>query len=259
MPIPKFQCSACGKCCSNIQGLTSYSEKEFIKEYGYGKLPLVQIIPIEEMTFPLWDFEAKRFKEYEKEKGIDAQIRPARGVLDLNSDKFIVFTYHMNSKACPFLLDDGKCSIYNTSRAFICHLFPFNKSPFLNTGEKDSPKMFGNCENMLEIIDKLDYDDKKELIKQLHDSFGDTFLAAIQHDFVLEWSNKLILELMKEKGIRPAINYPYGKLLKRLENTEKIDLMDFLVESGYKTREEVDELIRRFEGMLDGMERVARN
>ena len=254
--IPQFQCSACGKCCSRIQGLTSISEKKFIEEYGYGKMPLVQVIPAEEMTFPLWDFEAKRFKKYEKEVKVDAKIRPSRGVLDLNSNKFIVFTYHMNSKACPFLIDSGKCKIYDTRRAFICHLFPLNKSPFLNTGEEDSSRMFGNCVNILDIIEKLNYDDKKELIIQLYSSFGETFLAAIQHDYVMEWSNKLIMTLMKEKGIRPAMNYPYGMFLKRIENSEKIDLMDFLVASGYKTREEVDELIRRFETLQDAKEKV---
>lgn len=256
LDIPKFECSACGKCCSKIQGLTSISEKEFIKEYGYGKMPLVQIIPIEEMTFPLWDFEAKRFKKYEKEVRIDAKIRPSRGVLDLNTNKFIVFTYHMNSTACPFLSDKGICKIYDTRRAFICHLFPLNKSPFLNTGEKDSSRMFGNCANVLDIIDKLNYEDKKELINQLYSSFGEIFLAVVQHDFIMEWSNKLLIKLLKEKNIRPAMNYPYGMLLKRVENSEKIDLMDFLVESEYKTREEVDELIKRFEHFEDAKEKV---
>jgi Fe-S-cluster containining protein len=135
---PKFKCSACGTCCKNISGLISSEEKSFIEEYAYGKMPLVQVIPPEEMSFPLWDFEAKRFKEYAKEKNIDAKIRPSRGIFDLNTNTFIIVTYHMNSVTCPFLADGGKCVIYNTKRAFVCHLFPFNRSPFLDMG-KESP------------------------------------------------------------------------------------------------------------------------
>jgi Fe-S-cluster containining protein len=230
--IPKFNCSACGRCCSKIQGLISKQEKEFIKEYGYGKLPLVQVIPVEEMTFPLWDFEAKRFKEYQK--NIDAKIRPSRGFLDLKSSKFVIVTYHMNSEACPFL-KDNKCSIYNTRRAFICHLFPFNKSPFLDTDET----IFGSCPNISEITKKLNYKEKNILIKQLYDSFGNTFLASIQHDFVTEWSNKIILDLIKKKMIKPAINYPYEFLIKRINNSEKVDFTDFLAEINFKTKEEI--------------------
>lgn len=257
--LPKFKCSACGQCCSRIQGLVSDSERKFIREYGYGKMPLVQIIPVDEMTFPLWDFEATRFKKYQEQKNIDAKIRPSRGIMDLRSNKFIVVTYHMNSESCPFLLKDGKCTIYNTRRAFICHLFPFNRSPFLDLEEKDSKDMFGKCPNIVAIIDKLNYDDKKTLIKQLYDSFGETFPAAVQHDFVMEWSNKLILELMENKIIKPAINYPYEFLLKRINNSEKTDFMDFLVESNYKTREEVNKLINKFENFEDARKKIKDN
>jgi Fe-S-cluster containining protein len=252
--VPKFKCSACGNCCSKIGGFVSDSEREFIEEYGYGKMPLVQVHPVAEMTFPLWDFEAKRFKEYASEKKIDAKIELSRGVLDLDSGKFIVFTYHMNSFRCPFLLVDGKCSIYDKERAFVCNLFPFNKSPFLETGSDEG--MFGDCPQLAGIKEGLDYENKDKLVAQLSESFGTTFLAAVQHDIVIEWSNKLILELVKAKKIRPAMNYPYDKLLKRIANSGKIDLMDFLVESGYKTKEEIDELIVGFNDFKDAKERV---
>ena len=134
--VPKFKCSACGKCC-RIRGFSSEEKKKFVEEYGYGKMPIVHVVPIDEISFPLWDFEAKRFKEYENDKKIDANIRPSKGIMDLNSDRFIVLNYHMNSEECPFLSEDGKCSIYEKRRAFICSLFPFNRSPFLDIGKKE--------------------------------------------------------------------------------------------------------------------------
>ncbi|MBD3163860.1 hypothetical protein GF323_01560 [Candidatus Woesearchaeota archaeon] len=248
----KFQCSACGKCCSNIKGLVSSSEKKFISEYGYGKLPLVQVIPVDELTFPLWDFEAKRFRAYAEEQKIDARIRPSRGIFDLDSNKFVVVTYHMNSKACPFLLKGGKCAVYDNRRALICNLFPFNKSPFFPGAEP----VFGECPNIAPILDKLGSADKSALAGQLHRAFGDTFLAAVQHDFVMDWSNKLILELMRKGKIRPAMNYPYDKLLKRISNSEKIDFMDFLVEIGHESREGINETARRFESYKDARKKI---
>jgi len=248
--IPKFDCIACGACCSNIRGLAK--EKHFIEEFSRGKLPLIQLTSPEDMTFPLWDFEAKRFREYEKESRIDAKISPSRGVLDLNSGRFIIFTYQMHTKdACPFQSKDGKCLIYHTKRAFICHLFPFNRSPYLDIGQPDDKGMFGECCMLKGIIDNLEYTDKKALISQLSDSFGNTFLAALQHDFIIEWSNKLIIDMIKDKKIRPAMGYPYKFLKKRIESSDKVDLMDFLVDSEYLTSQEIKDLIDRFESFQD--------
>jgi hypothetical protein len=127
-------------------------------------------------------------------------------------------------------------------------------SPFLHIPEEHD--LFGDCPNIEEIKGKLNHNDKTILTKQLHDSFGDILLASIQHDHVMEWENKLILDLMKEKKIRPAINYPYEKLLRRIENSEKIDLMDFLIKIGYKTKEEIDVVIKSFERNDDAKHKI---
>jgi len=254
--------------------MISEEEKEFLKENAYGKLPLVQLFPIERMSFPLFDFEAKRFKQWQEEVNIDAKILPSRVILDLNTNKAIVVTYYMDYDSCPFLkrsetqsvsgakkseafLMNNRCLIYDKKRAFICRLFPFNKGPFLNTGEiLKKEDMFGSCPSMKDIIKDLDDSNKKELVKQLHESFGEDFLDIIEYDFLTEWVNKLIITLMKEKHIKPAMNYPYNFLLKRINNSEKIDLTDFLEEKGIKTKEEIENLIKRFDNNIDAKERL---
>ena len=237
----KFHCTQCGQCCSNIRGFISEQEKEFLKEYAYGKLPVVQLFPIEKMSLPLLDFEAKRFKKWAQEVSIDPKIMPARVIFDLNSNKSIITAYYMDYKSCPFLMDN-KCIIYNKKRAFICRFFPFNQSPFLKTGEKLRIKdMFGDCPEIKDIIPTLN--DKE----QLYETFGEDFLNIVEYDYINEWINKTIIDLIKDKKIRPAMNYPYNHLIKRIENSEKIDLMDFLVQKGVKTKEEVENLIKRFD------------
>ncbi|MBI2138730.1 YkgJ family cysteine cluster protein [Candidatus Woesearchaeota archaeon] len=251
MEIPIFQCSACGKCCSHIRGMISDEEKEFLRKFAFGQLPLVQVIPIEKMSFPLFDFEAKRFREWAKEVDVDPKIRPSRVILDLNTGKAIVVTYSMDYDSCPFL-KEGRCSIYYTRRAFICRMFPFNRDPFLKTGEQFRKEgLFGSCCRMEPILPILDDTSKETLVKQLYHSLSSEFLNVVQFDFMHEWVNKTIIEMMKTKKIRPAMHYPYEFLLKRIENSKKIDLMDFLVEAGAKAKTEVEGLLKRIDGNED--------
>ncbi|HLC61837.1 MAG TPA: hypothetical protein VJI52_02370 [Candidatus Nanoarchaeia archaeon] len=255
---PKFKCSACGTCCSHIRGIIPNDDQKFIKENAFGKLPVVQLVPVERMTFPLWGWEAKRFMEWQKEVNIDAKIKPLRAILDLNSNKAIILTYFMDSgtDACP-MLKDNKCSIYHTKRAYVCRLFPFNRSPFINIGPESKESLFGSCGAMEKIIPAMP-DDFNEMIKFLNEAFPDgSFLNAVQNDIIIEWANKIIVSLIKEKRIRPAVNYPYDLLLKRISSAEKIDFTDFLAEIGHTTAEEMENLINRFDSNSDAQEKIA--
>ncbi len=256
----KFSCNACGSCCSHIRGIVPREEKEFLKENAFGKMPVVQLVPVEQMTFPLWDWEAKRFMEWQNEANIDARIRPLRAIMDLNSGKAIILTYFMDGKedSCPFL-KNNKCSIYQTKRAYVCRLFPFNRSPFTNEKADENfglSSMFGECGAMEHIIPRIPKDFDK-MIKFLNGAFPDgSFINAVQNELVIEWANKAIIRLMREKTIKPAMNYPYKFLLKRIENSQKIDFCDFLVESGYLNEREKEDLIKRFDANLDAEERI---
>ena len=128
----KFKCRQCGECCAHIRGRIAHKDRKFLREYAYGKMPLVQLTELDRASFPLWDWEAKRFKKWQKEANIDGKIKPSRAVFDLNENKTIIVTYFMDSDRCPFLLKDNKCALYKYERSYICRLFPFQRSPFLN-------------------------------------------------------------------------------------------------------------------------------
>src|SRR3989338_6067750 len=248
-PSKTFSCNQCGSCCSHIRGMMPKEDKEFIEKMAYGKLPLVQLIPIEKMSFPLWDWEAKRFMEWQKEVNVNAKINPSRGILDLNSNKAIIVAYYMDSDACP-LLKEKKCSIYYTKRAYVCRLFPFNRGPFLKTSQEPTKdNMFGTCEAMGRLMPLMPerYDD---MVRFLSKAFPDgSFENAVQFDYITEWVNKTIIDLMRKKMLRPAMNYPYELFLKRFENAEKVDFTDFLESTGYI--EDKDELIKKFDDNMD--------
>lgn len=254
----RFTCRSCGGCCSKIRGRLSEEEESFLKEYGYGKMPLVNIIPLEKISFPLWDWEAKRFKRWQEEADINAKIRPSRVVFDLDSNRTIIVTYHMDADSCPFLLKSGKCSIYSKKRAYICRFFPFQRTPFLDTGadQADPRDLFGTCPAIENIVPKVPKE-KKGQVRFLQETFGSTFLDAVQNDIITEWINKTTIDLWKKHNkIRPAINYPYEKLLKRVENSEKIDFTDFLVESRIYSKKEMDSIIKRFDNCDDAREKI---
>ena len=245
--------------------MISEEDKNFLKEFAYGKLPLVQLAPVEKVSFPLFDWEAKRFGEWQEESGIDAKIKPSRAILDLNTNKAMIVTYFMDSDSCPFL-KDKKCLIYNKKRAYICRLFPFNKGPFLKMSEmqnisehaqkptvfdtKETKIAFGSCPAMKDILENIPSGFKQK-IKYLNEVLPYELLNVVQHDFIAEWLNKTIIELMKNKKIRPAMNYPYNFLLKRVSNAEKIDFTDFLSQIGVIEKEK---LIKRFDNNIDAKE-----
>ena len=268
-----FQCNQCGACCSHIRGMMPQEDREFMQKMAYGKLPLVQLVPIEKMSFPLWDWEAERFKKWQHEAKIDAKIKPSRAILDLNSNKAIIVTYFMDSDACPFLKHaetqgvsgvpnseafrgGGKCIIYNTKRAYICRLFPFNRSPFLNVGEKPTKEnMFGTCDAMKKLMPLIP-ENYSDMVKFLSKAFPDSsFENSVEFDYINEWVNRTIIDLMKKKIIRPAMNYPYELFLKRLENAEKINFTDFLEQCGYI--ESKEELVKGFDENKDAKSTIS--
>ena len=89
---------------------------EYIKQMAFGRLPIVQLVPVEKMSFPLLDWEAERFKKYQHEVNIDAKIKPLRAILDLNTNKAIIVTYFMDSDTCPFLKHAETQSVSGTPK-----------------------------------------------------------------------------------------------------------------------------------------------
>lgn len=251
----KFICQQCGQCCSHIRGLISKEDKEFLKEFAYGKLPLIALKPIEEISFPLWDWEARRFIKAAEEKGIDHKIKPSRVIFDLDSNKQIIVTYSIDSDTCTFLRDN-KCEIYK-ERGFICGLFPFQHGPFLKMRDEiKKENMFGSCPAITQILNELDDSNKKNFVKQLYATFGDSFLAVVQSDIVTEWINSKMIYMLRNRLIRPALNYPYDKLLRRIEIADKIDFSDFMMKHAVISNGDMEKIIKRFENFEDAKEKL---
>lgn len=256
--MEEFKCTCPGDCCTRIRGLISKEEMDFLKEYAYGKLPLVQLIPVEETSFPLWDWEAKRFMEWQKEVNVDAQIKPSRGIYDLQRNMTIIITYCMDYDRCPFLTSDGKCKIYSKKRAYICRMYPFQRSPFLDIEQPAIPEnLLGACPVTDKILKQIPTE-FNEMIKFLYRYFktDGAFYNVVQNDLIIEWVNKTIVELCKNKAIKPALNYPYQYLIKRIENSQKIDLTDFLVMANIYSRDEMDAQINCFDENLNAKEKI---
>ena len=256
--MQEFQCTCPGECCTRIRGMISKEEMDFLKEYAYGKLPLVQLISVEETSFPLWDWEAKRFNEWQKEVNIDAAIKPSRAIYDLSRNLTIIVTYCMDYDRCPFLSGDGKCRIYKKKRAYVCRMYPFQRSPFLKIEQPPIPtNLLGTCPVTDKIITLMptDFD---EMIKFFYRYFktDSAFYNIVQNDIIIEWVNKTIVELCRKKIILPAMNYPYKYLLRRIENSKKIDLTEFLVSEKVHSKFDMDKKIGEFDNNLNAKDKI---
>ena len=233
---------------------------DFLKEYAYGKLPLVQMISVEETSFPLWDWEARRFNEWQKEVNIDAGIKPSRAIYDLSRNLTIIVTYCMDYDSCPFLSSEGRCRIYQKKRAYVCRMYPFQRSPFLKIEQPAIPKtILGTCPVTDKIINLMptDFD---EMIKFFNRYFkiDGAFHNVVQNDIIIEWINKTIVDLCKEKRIRPAMNYPYNYLIRRMENSRKIDLTEFLVAENVHSKSEMDRIILEFDENINAKDKIVK-
>ena len=102
-------------------------------------------------------------------------------------------------------------------------------------------------------------EDFSAMIKFLNEAFPDgSFINAVQNDIIVEWANKAIIDLMGKKIIKPAMNHPYKFLLRRIENADKTDSTDFLVEAGYATESEMHGLIKNFDDNTGAKEKIAK-
>jgi Fe-S-cluster containining protein len=250
----KFKCSNCATCCKNIRGFLTEKQKKQLRQYSFGRLPLISLIPVDKISFPLWDFEAKKLINDAKEKGIEHKIHPSRAVFDLNTNQAIITSYAIDSDFCTFM-KGNKCQSYE-KRGFVCKMFPMQHGPFLKLEEFQINEMFAGCPSTKSILENLEKSDRKKMAMQLHEKFGDSFLSSLQADYITEWINNLILTLMKERKIRPAINYPYELLLKRINNSEKVDFMDFLVNINEITEQNKNNLVKCFEENHHAKERL---
>ena len=231
-------------------------DRDFLKENLFGKMPIVQLVPIERMAFPVWDFQAKVLKEKAKELGIEDKIKPLQVIFDQKSKKSIVILYFKDDDFCPFLDEKNLCRVHKY-RSFICKQFPIQK---LNLEDEKDIIGLGDCNALpKDFLKNLEGKNFKEKIRFLYDYFGEAFLAMMQYNIVYSWMNMVVIDMIKKGVIQPLFNVRYNVLLKKIEKYPKVDLTDFLVEKGIYSKEEMGKLIERFNNLEDAKEELSKN
>ncbi len=224
----KFNCIKCGECCSNIRGRIDGDEKEFIESNFFGKMPIVQLVPVDKMSLSLWGWEADKLVERAKELGIDAEIKPFRVVFDLKENKSIVISYFLDHDNCPFL-KDNECLCYE-DRPLVCKQFP------IQTVSLEDKPVLAKCPALKDVGVM-----RREEMK---DYFGESYDAAVKNDSVIEWHNMKVMELIKEGKVKPVKDYPFNFLLKRVGNSEKMNFTDYILDKGIADKGEIDKIIK---------------
>ncbi len=248
----KFECSMCGNCCKTIgkadpDKLTEWDKKlmkeaELIEEKkgGVNTYPLVSIYPEGTEGLYLFEWEYKRIKRIAEEKGIKIKLIPSWAVYDLKSNKTLISNWCLEGEICPFL-EDNKCSIYK-NRPIECKRYPLRI--FLDA-ENRLRSEFRDCQNS--GSEKFLPDNKEEgifegnsftkYLKKMNDYYGEVFLYACQQYKNKEYTHGTVKAMIQHNVIKAAVGYPMKFLLKRIENSEKVSIFDFLIEKGRLPKE----------------------
>jgi len=118
--MKKFECDCCGECCKKFQpNLSEFSE--LISdlngpEYYYNVREIAGL--------PLFEWEVKELNNESKKLGISLEIKPDKIVIDLLSNKKIVYSWKLLQEPCPFL-KNNKCLVYD-KRPLICKGYPLS-------------------------------------------------------------------------------------------------------------------------------------
>ncbi len=137
-------------------------------------------------------------------------------------------------------------------------MYPFQRSPFLKVEQPAIPEtILGTCPVTDKILREMPKE-FNEMLKFFYKYFktDGAFYNIVQNDLIIEWMTKTIVEMCKNKTIRPAANYPYKYLIKRMENSRKIVLTEFLVQEKIYTKQQMDDMLRRFDQNIDAKEKI---
>lgn len=136
-----FKCRMCGKCCRELRlkksmgGFTGEAGKaadqyhEMIRQVNM-QGPLYHLVPWEEMTIRLFEWEMPPMLKRAGELGVELNFRPSTGLYDDYGKAWVIMTWQLEHDECPLIGDDNKCRAY-AQRAIVCGLYPF-ESEFLD-------------------------------------------------------------------------------------------------------------------------------
>jgi hypothetical protein len=116
--------------------------------------------------------------------------------------------------------------------------------------------MFGSCPQITPILNELDDKQQSTFVRQLYESFGESFLAVVQSDIMAEWINSKIVFIMKNRLIRPAMKLSYDELLEKIQNSKKVDFTDFIVDNAMISKGDMENMIKRAETFEDAKEKI---
>ena len=181
--MAKFSCLKCGVCCANIRQKIESDDSDFIKANLFGNSPIVQLVSVEDMSLPIWPWEAEILRKKAEELKVKADIKPFRTVFDINKNKSLILSYFIDHDLCPFL-KENQCIVYN-HRPLVCRQFPIQ-----TIGLEKSP-VFAKCP----ALDNTSFVNKEEI----NDFFGESYHSAVKNDSIIEWQNEP--PCLKRQGI----------------------------------------------------------
>lgn len=243
----KFACQHCGKCCSRVSlDAEPSQESGAVKEFpSFAKNGYVLFC--HKPTLSLFDWEAERLEELAKVNGRKLTLVPYKAVYDLKTKTAIILQYTFLEKDCPFHISN-RCTIYQ-DRPFICRSFPVFNGGLAELNTNKLRIKVSGCPNDLDRKDWEEFCErnksKLQFVKAQVERYGPSYLAKLESDRMLIDIESLLREMIDANVIEAAEQgYDAASLFKIMEQSRQVPLTQFLIETGYKDAESIQELVR---------------
>jgi Fe-S-cluster containining protein len=227
--ITPFECTICGDCCTKF----SIKVKPWVED------GVVHLVKDGSIGVEIWPWEARILAMMSEVAGASLILMPSNVMLDSKRDNAIVLSYIIANRDCPFV-KDKKCSVY-ADRPNVCRYFPLvlaragvrtsDRCP-----ETITPKKRSSATENAEVL-KRTYPDGVPYLK------ADLYIHERIIDLLgtLEQQGKVIWEWKPDPE----------KVLKKVQDQEWKDLLEYLVEIEAMTTKEVEELVKDMLSMED--------
>ncbi len=239
---PKFQCSQCGKCCTqwfSSQAHESELREQLLKQEG----PIYQV----SLGLVVSLFEAERLRKEAEERKIVFPLQWGMVAVDAFLDEAIGVEYAMPSTPCPFLQPNKQCGVYE-NRPITCRVFP---APlifrFANQGGNiEIGQSFCGSDHFLEAypFSQVKGVSKQETFRRYFEYFGDHFIASAWRYLHNRFAVGIVQSLENKALFSGARHWPFEKVTAFAPKARSV--FEVAVEKGLLSEGE----IKQWEGRL---------
>ncbi len=245
----QFSCGGCATPAACCKGFDVHDIANQLRQRHTAAStgPLYTLMPVEDVRLPLYSWELFLLRRVAP---TPFQVSPRTAFYDNASNQPLVVSWNLDHDDCPFLDESDRCSIYE-HRMMHCRVFPLSGS---GVGEDSLIPSFNTlCPN---IIEPPTGQAEHERIQWMYETYGDSFLWAVQREHMLAWLKKMLRRAADEGLIEVRRGESLEWMREQIDqqNGNPVDFFDHLARTDHAMKEEIERSMQRWETLEDAKE-----